>query len=138
MSEFTAPDVYEAVTGGVVVRAAPVFLPEQSEPAERRWVWAYEIEIENRGRSPVQLVSRRWTITDAFGRVEEVQGPGVVGEQPVIRPGESFRYTSGCPLSTASGAMVGAYRMVDDAGEMFEVDIPAFSLDVPSVRRTVN
>ncbi len=129
-----APHVYEAVTEAVVVRAAPVFLPDQSQPEARRWVWAYEIEIENQGRSPVQLISRRWTITDAGGRVEEVQGPGVVGEQPVIRPGERYRYTSGCPLPTPSGAMVGAYRMVDDEGRVFDVDIPAFSLDVPSTR----
>ncbi len=132
------PQIYEQQTDQVVVRAAPVFLPNQSEPAERRWVWAYEIEIENRGGSPVQLISRRWTITDGRGGVQEVEGPGVVGEQPLIRPGESFRYTSGCPLPTPSGAMVGAYRMVDDAGRVFEVAIPPFSLDVPSARRTLN
>lgn len=131
-------DVYEAVTRGVRVRVAPVFLAAQSSPHERRWVWAYRVEVENTGERSVQLVSRRWIITDGLGRVEEVAGPGVVGEQPIIRPGETYRYASGCPLTTPSGAMVGTYRMLVDGGEAFDAAIPAFSLDLPEARRTVN
>lgn len=129
---------YEAVTRGVRVRVAPMYLPAQSDPDARRWVWAYRVEVENTGERAVQLVSRRWTITDAQGRVEEVAGPGVVGEQPVIGPGETYSYASGCPLPTPGGAMVGAYRMLVDGGEPFEADIPAFSLDVPTARRVLN
>ena len=129
---------YEAVTRGLTVRVRPQFLPEQSDPGARRWVWAYAVEIENRGRETVQLISRRWVITDGFGRVEEVKGPGVVGEQPVLRPGERYAYASGCPLPTSSGTMVGAYQMVTDTGERFDIAIPAFSLDLPDGRRIVN
>ena len=120
------------------VRVAPSFLPEHSDPEERRYVWAYEVEIENGGRETVQLIDRRWTITDARGHVEEVQGPGVVGEQPVLEPGDRYQYTSGCPLPTDSGAMVGSYGMVTDAGERFEAAIPAFSLHMPGAERVVN
>ena len=130
--------VYEATTRGLLVRVAPQYLPEHSDPAERRWVWAYHVEVENRGRETVQLVSRHWVITDAFGRVDEVRGPGVIGEQPTLRPGQAFAYTSGCPLPTSSGSMVGAYQMVTDTGDRFDVAIPAFSLDVPAGRRVVN
>ena len=129
---------YEASTRGLTVRVRPQFLPDQSDPDERRWVWAYAIEIENRGRETVQLLSRHWIITDGFGRVEEVKGPGVVGDQPILRPGERYGYTSGCPLPTSSGAMVGSYRMITDGGEQFDIAIPPFSLDVPGGRRTVN
>lgn len=129
---------YVAETRGVVVRVRPQFLPDQSEPSERRWTWAYRIEIENNSTETVQLISRRWTITDAFGRVEEVKGLGVVGEQPAIRPGEIFSYASGCPLGTPSGTMVGAYTMITDDGDRFEAEIPAFSLDQPQARRVVN
>ena len=120
---------YEAVTDGVTVRVTPTFLAQQSDPDNRRWVWAYSVEIENNRPDPVQLVARHWTITDAMGRTEEVRGPGVVGEQPVIEPGSSYSYASGCPLSTPSGAMVGDYSMADGEGLMFVVAIPAFSLD---------
>ena len=129
--------VYEAVTDGVVVRARPVYLPDQSDPEENHWVWAYRIEIENHGAEAVQLLARRWTITDSAGRTQEVRGPGVVGEQPVIQPGERYAYSSGCPLTTPSGAMVGAYQMTRAGGELFEAAIPAFSLDTPQ-RRTLN
>lgn len=129
---------YSAETEGVVVRVRPSYLAGQSEPAEGRWVWAYQIEIVNLTGGPVQLVARRWTITDALGRVEEVRGPGVVGEQPVIEPGDSYAYASGCPLATPSGSMVGAYFMQDAEGRMFEAAIPAFSLDVPDARRVLN
>jgi len=131
-------DVYEAVTRDLAVRVRPSFLEEQSDPAARRWVWAYAVEIENLGQETVQLISRHWVITDAWGRVEEVRGPGVVGDQPVLKPGQRYAYASGCPLTTSSGAMVGAYQMVSDSGEAFEIAIPAFSLDTPSSRRTVN
>jgi len=129
---------YTAETEGVVVRVRPSYLAGQSDPAEGRWVWAYQIEIVNLSGGPVQLVARRWTITDAMGRVEEVRGPGVVGEQPVIEPGDSYAYASGCPLTTPSGSMVGAYFMQDAEGRMFEAAIPAFSLDVPDARRVLN
>lgn len=130
--------LYEAETRGVRVRVAPSFLPDHSDPDEQRFVWAYTVEIENAGRETIQLVDRRWIITDAHGRVEEVKGPGVVGEQPTLRPGESFHYTSGCPLPTDSGAMVGHYGLVTDAGERFEAAIPAFSLHLPGAERVVN
>ncbi|OMG60265.1 MULTISPECIES: Co2+/Mg2+ efflux protein ApaG [Brevundimonas] len=129
---------YTAETEGVVVRVRPSYLAGQSDPAESRWVWAYQVEIVNLSGGPVQLVARRWTITDALGRVEEVRGPGVVGEQPVIEPGDSYAYASGCPLTTPSGSMVGAYFMQDAEGRMFEAAIPAFSLDVPDPRRVLN
>ncbi len=129
---------YEAQTSGVVVRVRPQYLPEQSEPDERRWVWAYHIEVENRGEVTVQLLARHWRITDATGHLEQVKGLGVVGEQPVLPPGETFRYTSGCPLPTPSGLMAGSYRMASAAGHQFDVEIPAFSLDLPGASRTVN
>ena len=129
---------YEAITHDVAVRVRPSFLPDQSDPDERRWAWAYRVEIENRSRATVQLISRHWVITDGIGRTEEIRGPGVVGEQPTIRPGEVYEYASGCPLPTPSGMMVGAYQMVTDAGERFDAAIPAFSLDVPEARRVVN
>ncbi|QQQ17923.1 Co2+/Mg2+ efflux protein ApaG [Brevundimonas vitis] len=129
---------YVAETSGIVVRVRPSFLAGQSAPEDGRWVWAYQIEIENRGDRPVQLIARRWLITDALGRVEEVRGPGVVGEQPVIQPGDRYAYASGCPLTTPSGSMVGGYTMTDEAGHTFEAEIPAFSLDVPGARRVLN
>ena len=121
--------LYEAETGGVVVRVTPTYLAHQSDPDARRWVWAYQVEVENRRDHPVQLLTRHWIITDAFGRQEEVRGPGVVGEQPVIEPGGIYAYTSGCPLTTASGSMVGSYGMAAADGSVLTVAIPAFSLD---------
>ena len=129
---------YEAETDGIVVRVQPSYLAGQSDPDAGRWVWAYQVEIVNLTGVPVQLISRRWVITDARGQTEEVRGPGVVGEQPTILPGESYSYASGCPLGTASGSMVGAYSMTDAAGRAFEAAIPAFSLDVPGGRRVLN
>ncbi len=129
---------YEAETDGIVVRVRPSYLAGQSDPAGGRWVWAYQVEIVNLGAVPVTLKSRRWVITDALGHVEEVRGAGVVGEQPTIQPGDSYSYASGCPLGTASGSMVGGYHMTDADGRMFEVAIPAFSLDVPGERRVLN
>ena len=129
---------YEAQTAGVIVRVRPQYLPDQSEPDARRWVWAYHIEVENRGDVTVQLLARHWRITDATGHVEQVKGLGVVGEQPVLNVGETFRYTSGCPLPTPSGVMAGSYRMASAAGHQFDVEVPAFSLDLPDARRVVN
>lgn len=130
--------VYEARTGDIRVTVKPSYLPDQSDPSVARYVWAYEIEVQNLGTLTVQLVSRHWIITDARGRVEEVKGAGVVGEQPILEPGEAFRYTSGCPLTTPSGAMRGTYRMVNDQGQAFDVEIPAFSLDLPDAKRVLN
>ena len=129
---------YEAETEGVLVRVRPSYLAGQSDPEAGRWVWAYQVEIVNLGTEPVQLMARRWIITDAQGRVEEVRGAGVVGEQPVIKPGESYTYASGCPLGAPSGSMVGGYAMTDASGRSFEAAIPAFSLDVPGERRVLN
>lgn len=129
---------YEAETDGIIVRVRPSYLAGQSDPEAGRWVWAYQVEIVNLTAGPVQLVSRRWMITDGRGQVEEVRGPGVIGEQPTIQPGASYTYASGCPLGTPSGSMVGGYAMVDDLGRRFEAAIPAFSLDVPGERRVLN
>lgn len=122
---------YSETTGDVTVSVKPIFLPHQSAPDERRWVWAYHVRIENHGEDDIQLISRHWHITDAAGHMIEVRGDGVVGEQPRLRPGESFEYTSGTPLSTPSGIMWGTYQMVTHAGEPFDVVIPTFSLDCP-------
>ena len=129
---------YEAETDGIVVRVRPSYLAGQSDPDGGRWVWAYQVEIVNLTGVSVQLMARRWVITDARGHVEEVRGPGVIGEQPTIQPGESYSYASGCPLGTASGSMVGGYSMTDSTGRSFEAAIPAFSLDVPGDRRVLN
>ncbi len=125
---------YEAETEGVVVRVRPSYLAGQSDPDEGRWVWAYQIEVLNLSLEPVQLMARRWVITDATGHVEIVRGPGVVGEQPLIAPGDSYTYASGCPLPTPSGSMEGAYTMTGANGRSFEAAIPAFSLDIPGGR----
>jgi ApaG protein len=123
---------YAAKTRGINVRVAAFFLEDQSEPDESRFVWAYRVVIENHGRETVQLLRRTWRITDARGRTYVAQGDGVVGEQPVLEPGEAFEYTSGTPLDTPSGFMMGQYHMVTrGAGEPFDVVIPAFSLDSP-------
>jgi len=130
--------MYTAITRDIRVTAQPDFLPDRSDPDEGRYFWSYTIEIANLGRVPVQLLSRHWVIIDAMGRKEEVRGPGVVGEQPTLEPGESFRYASGCPLASPSGMMQGSYRMVTAEGETFDVEIPAFSLDSPLSRPTLN
>ncbi|MBY0563403.1 MAG: Co2+/Mg2+ efflux protein ApaG [Hyphomonadaceae bacterium] len=129
----------EQETSGILVRVAPQFLPEESAPDERRFVWAYTIEIENRGRDTVQLLSRYWRITDENGVTQEVRGPGVIGQQPVIEPGESFRYTSAAPLAAPSGVMHGAYSMMRvDSGDAFDIAVPLFALDSPHVARRAN
>ena len=130
--------MYTAVSHRIKVTVSPRFLAERSEPEDDRYFWSYTIEIANDGDRVVQLIDRHWRISDANGHLEEVQGPGVVGKQPKLGPGEAFSYTSGCPLRTPSGVMVGFYRMIDEAGEAFEVEIPAFSLDSPYAKRVLN
>jgi len=130
--------MYEAVTRGIRIRVMPQFLEADSTPEEDRFVWAYTVDISNDGTETVQLRSRHWRITDGAGRTEEVRGPGVVGKTPVLQPGTSFRYTSGCHLDTPSGIMVGTYQMTNEAGEFFDVAIPAFSLDSPHAQRSLN
>jgi len=130
--------MYVQVTRDIQVVVRPVYLEDQSEPDENRYFWAYQVRIENQGRETVQLLNRYWNITDANGKVVEVRGPGVVGEQPLLKPGEAFEYTSGTPLGTPSGIMVGSYEMTTEGGERFEIAIPAFSLDSPYQTRRVN
>ena len=123
--------MYTKTTRSISITVEPQFLEERSSPSDSNYVWAYHVKIENSGGETVQLLNRHWRITDAFGRVQEVRGPGVVGEQPVLKPGDSFEYTSGTPLPTPSGIMVGTYEMETRRGESFWVRIPAFSLDSP-------
>jgi ApaG protein len=131
--------MYEAETAGLVVRVEPQFLPEESDPDANRFMWAYTIEIENRSPETVKLVSRYWRIMDENGLTQEVRGAGVVGQQPVLEPGESFRYTSGCPLGAPSGVMVGAYSMQRvENGDAFEIAVPAFPLDSPHQSKMAN
>ncbi len=120
-----------ATTRGIHVRVAVSYLPEQSAPQAGRWFWSYHIRIENNGERPVQLLARHWKIRDSRGLEQEVRGEGVVGETPLIPVGGSFDYVSGCPLDSASGSMRGSYRMVDDEGEMFDIEIPTFALQSP-------
>jgi ApaG protein len=127
---------FMAETDGVVVGVAPIFLDEESAPAEHRYMWAYRIRIENRGPRTLQLKTRHWRITDRDGRVQEVNGPGVVGQQPTLPPGAAFEYASGVPLSVPSGVMQGSYRLEDADGEALIVRIPLFTLDSPYERRT--
>lgn len=130
--------MYRAVTRNLVVEVEPSFLPDQSDAEDSHYVWAYRVTVANESEETVQLVSRYWRIVDANGHVEEVRGPGVVGEQPTLSPGDSFQYSSGCPLSTPSGFMEGRYSMVSETGEKFDIAIPAFSLDLPNIKRSVN
>jgi ApaG protein len=129
---------YERETRSIRVAVTPAYLDDQSDPDDQRFVWSYTVTIENRGQESVQLLSRFWSITDGSGRVQEKRGPGVVGAQPVIAPGEKFQYTSGCPLPTASGLMVGRYQMKAASGEAFEAEIPAFLLESPHERRQIH
>jgi ApaG protein len=130
--------MYQTVTRNIAVKVTPHFLSDRSSPENGYYFWAYTIEIANRGGETVQLKTRHWRITDANGKLQEVRGPGVVGEEPVLKPGESFEYTSGVPLPTPSGFMVGSYGMVTQTGEPFDIDIPAFSLDCQHGKRTLN
>jgi ApaG protein len=130
--------MYMAKTKRITVTVEPRYMADRSEPGEGRFFWAYTIEIANEGATPVQILARHWIITDQRGKREDVRGIGVVGEQPVIEPGSSFTYTSGCPLTTPSGTMVGTYQAIENGGEIFTVDIPAFSLDIPGGKRVLN
>jgi ApaG protein len=128
--------MYHAKTRSIEVTVEPSY--EESESGNGRYFWSYTINITNGGSQIVQVRSRHWRITDGNGRIEEVKGAGVVGKQPVLKPGESFTYTSGCPLTTPSGIMVGTYQVETDGGERFNIAIPAFSLDLPDTPRTIN
>jgi ApaG protein len=130
--------MYSTTTHSIVITVEPYYLDDESEPVDHRYVWAYKVTIQNRGDDTVQLKSRYWRITDAQGRTQEVRGEGVVGEQPILAPGESFEYTSGTPLTTSSGIMVGRYYMETVDGRGLEVDIPAFSLDSPNDRPMIH
>jgi len=130
--------MYRAVTRKIEVTVTPRFVSERSSPNNGYYFWTYTIAITNRGQETVQLKTRHWRITDATGRLQEVNGPGVVGEEPVLKPGESFEYTSGVPLTTPSGFMRGSYGLVTEAGERFDIEIPAFSLDSSYAVRTIN
>ncbi|MBT5646251.1 Co2+/Mg2+ efflux protein ApaG [bacterium] len=130
--------MYSAVTREIRVQVEPVYLDDQSEPDNAQYVWAYRVQIENEGTETVQLLTRYWHITDGMGRVQEVRGAGVVGEQPVLNPGESYEYTSGTPLPTPSGIMKGSYQMSTPSGDKFDIEVPAFSLDCPHEARQLN
>lgn len=132
------PHSYQSETHGIEVSVAPRFLEDQSDPMENRYVWSYAIEIVNNGFETVQLETRHWTITDGNGIQQFIDGNGVLGERPVLNPGDSYSYMSGCPLVTPSGVMVGAYRMRTTDGDEFLADIPAFSLDSPYTKRVLN
>ncbi len=123
--------MYDEITRSIRVTVEPIYLDDQSSPSDNHYVWAYQVRIENEGNDTVQLLNRYWRITDDQGRVQEVRGAGVVGEQPTLKPGESFEYASGTPLPTPSGIMVGAYEMETAQGTRFDVAVPAFSLDSP-------
>ena len=122
----------------ISVDVKSIFLEEQSDPAQNNYLWAYKVNIKNTGLKTVQLISRHWKIIDANGYQKEVIGDGVVGEQPKLGPGESFEYTSGTPLQTSSGLMLGSYFMKSSDGIDFEVEIPAFSLDIPNTQKNLN
>ncbi|WP_041794652.1 Co2+/Mg2+ efflux protein ApaG [Pararhodospirillum photometricum] len=130
--------MYEQTTEGILVRVQPVFVPAQSEPDAGRFVWAYHVTIVNKGAETVRLIRRHWRIIDALGRIQEIDGDGVVGEQPVLEPGSLFGYTSGAPLPTPSGVMSGSYLMTTEEGRAFHVAIPPFSLDSPHQEKNLN
>jgi len=123
--------MYKECTRSIQISVEPFYVDDQSAPEHNRFVFGYRIQIDNQGAETVQLISRQWRITDGLGRTMEVRGAGVVGKQPILRPGETFEYTSGTPLSTPSGIMVGTYEMESTNGRRFDVEIPAFSLDSP-------
>jgi len=129
---------YLANTRGIAVSVEPTYLEAESTPESSQFFWAYRVIIENRGPETVQLLSRHWMIANARGELTEVKGPGVVGEQPVLKPGELFEYTSGAPLSTPSGMMGGAYQVETESGERFDIEIPTFALDIPNQGTLLN
>ena len=130
--------MYTTTTDHITVTVEPTYLEQESMPDKNHYVWAYHVQIKNNGTTPVQLRTRYWKITDAYGRTQEVRGAGVVGEQPMLRPGETFEYTSGTPLPTPSGIMTGSYAMEAPDGSLFNVAIPAFSLDAPNLSPSLN
>ena len=130
--------MYRALTRDIEVTVEPYYLEEQSDPDDSRYVWGYRIIIANHSGLAVRLMTRYWHITDENGQVDEVSGPGVIGEQPLLNPGDTYEYSSGCPLDTPSGVMFGHYSMEAEGGETFNVAIPAFSLDSPGLVRTLN
>ena len=123
---------YRAITRGIAVSVEVTYLEANSSPGNSQYFWAYRVTIENQGRETVQLLSRHWMITNAHGELTEVKGPGVIGKQPFLEPGDSFTYTSGAPLNTPSGMMGGSYQMENEGGERFDIEIPTFSLDCPN------
>ncbi|TYC52835.1 Co2+/Mg2+ efflux protein ApaG [Rhodobacterales bacterium] len=129
---------YSAITEGIEVSVEPFYMDDESSPENSEFIWAYMVEIHNGGNEPVQLKTRYWQIRDGLGRLEEVRGDGVVGEQPVIEPGETYEYSSHCRLTTDSGIMAGSYSMERPEGSQFEVAIPAFSLDLPDAVHSLN
>ena len=130
--------MYSETTRSIKITVRPFYLEQHSSPDENHYVWAYHVRIENIGAETVQLRNRHWRITDSLGRLQEVRGPGVVGEEPLLAPGESFEYTSSCPLQTPSGFMVGDYEMETHGGERFLARVPAFSLDTPQQQARPN
>ena len=130
--------MYKAITRDISVVVVPKFIGDQSDPEGRKFMWSYTITVENRSDETVKLLTRHWIITDGLGRTHEVRGDGVVGEQPTLNPGDSFQYTSGCPLATPSGFMAGSYGMMNHRRETFDIAIPSFSLDSPFERQSVN
>jgi ApaG protein len=130
--------MYELKTHDVVVRVEPDFLHEESSPSDHRYIWAYTVEIENQSEQELQVVERFWKIADSRGQVQEVRGSGVVGEKPVLKPGEVFRYTSGAPLTEPSGMMLGSYFMQTPEGERISVEIPTFLLESPHEAQTMH
>lgn len=130
--------MFKATTHDVSVTVMPVYIDERSNPATSQYFWAYRVVIENNSDQTLQLLTRYWHITDSSGHVEEVSGDGVIGEQPIMKPGQIFSYTSGCPLHTPSGIMVGHYMMQDENGKMLKIEIPAFPLDLPDLSPVIN
>ena len=130
--------MYSSTTDKVTVFVEPTYLSQESSPDQSIYVWAYKVRIENNGTDVLQLKTRHWKITDAYGRVQEVHGAGVVGEQPVLMPGGIYEYTSGTPLSTPNGIMVGSYAMQMTDGTLLDVAIPAFSLHTPEMAKRLN
>lgn len=130
--------MYAATTQGISVSVEPIYLEDQSSPEHGQFMWAYHVRIDNKGPLSVQVLSRYWHITDSMGRIQEVRGAGVVGEQPVVEPGGCFEYTSGTPLPTPSGIMLGSYGVKTADGKQFDIEIPAFSLDSPHQSHQIN
>ena len=132
------PPIYTQETHDIQITVYPLFLDNQSNPKEHHYLWAYHVKIENNGDTTLQLRSRFWRIIDQYGRIQDVSGSGVVGEQPILNPGDSFEYTSGTPLSTPCGMMEGHYIMETSDGEMLQVNVPCFSLDSPFSRQRIH